>query len=208
MVQTGNEIGVGMLWDDGRIGGKFDSDKQWSQFGRLVKAGIRGVKHAFDDEDSPEIMIHIAEGGSKSKCKWFYDNLLKEDVRFDVIGVSFYPWWHRSLADLKENLAFLSDRYKKDIVVVEVAYPWTDKWGLPRGNKNYTLPYPATRTGQAEYLSELISIVKQTPEGRGKGVFYWAPEWISTKDFRGNWSQLTLFDFQGNALPGIAAFRD
>jgi arabinogalactan endo-1,4-beta-galactosidase len=44
MFQIGNEITCGMLWDDGRVCGPFNSSKQWDRFAELLKAGIAGVQ--------------------------------------------------------------------------------------------------------------------------------------------------------------------
>src|SRR5450759_268439 len=70
----------------------------------------------------PKIMIHIDRGGDKAATKAFFDKLNSYRVNYDVIGQSYYPWWHGSLLDLRENLAFMANEYGKDIIVVETAY--------------------------------------------------------------------------------------
>ena len=54
--------------------------------------------------------------------------LINYNVPFDVIGLSYYPWWHGTLDDLRANLNDLSTRYNKELVVAETAYPWTLQW--------------------------------------------------------------------------------
>ena len=69
-------------------------------------------------------MIHIDRGGDKKATKRFFDKCNDYEIEYDVIGQSYYPWWHGSLDDLRENLAFMAEEYDKDIMLVEVAYNW------------------------------------------------------------------------------------
>jgi beta-galactosidase len=84
MVQVGNEINHGIVWPDARINNLFS-------LSRLLKAGINAVK-----EVAPPtiIMLHIALGGQHDESVFFIDNMLTRGVRFDVIGLTFYPKWH------------------------------------------------------------------------------------------------------------------
>ena len=90
-VQVGNEIIGGMLWPDGRVGGSYDTSTQWSQLGRLIKAAIRGIKDAAGT-NKPGIMIHIDRGGDWDGTRWFFDHLGQQQVEFDAIGQSYYPF--------------------------------------------------------------------------------------------------------------------
>jgi arabinogalactan endo-1,4-beta-galactosidase len=207
IVQVGNEITPGFLWDAGRVGGKFDTPEQWQRLGALVRAGLGGVREA--GGAAVRTMIHIDPGGSAAVTRWFFDHLAAEKADFDLLGLSYYPWWHGSFDDLRGNLATVAARFKKDIVVVETAYPWTRE----RGNffnadpAKLKTPYPPTPEGQRDFLVELLKIVRATPDSRGHGLLYWAPEWIAVKGMDSPYQNLTLFDFEGNALPGIKAFE-
>ena len=53
------------------------------------------------------------------KSRFFLDNMLERNVPFDVIGLSYYPKWHGTLEDLKNNMADLSTRYKQQVMVAE-----------------------------------------------------------------------------------------
>ena len=107
MVQVGNEITNGMLWPDGQL------PDHWDHFTDLVKAGIAGVAAGAGDFPHPRIMIHIEKSGDQAATKYFFDNLNSYQVPYDVIGQSYYPWWHGSLKDLQNNLRFMAKRYKK-----------------------------------------------------------------------------------------------
>ncbi len=215
MVEVGNEIADGMLWPDAgplsdpakwndSASPKPFSDSKWDPLTDLLKAGIRGVRDN-DPKGAVKIMIHIDKGGSKDVGRWFFDNLQRRNVAFDVIGLSYYPFWHGTLDDLRQNLASLSKAYSKDIVVAETGY---DAAGGAQGK----LPYPRTPAGQKAFLDELIRVVAATPDGRGKGVIYWQPEWIAGKKWDGpswssQWESRALFDNSGNMRPAMEAFQ-
>nr|WP_245608714.1 arabinogalactan endo-1,4-beta-galactosidase [Saccharibacillus sacchari] len=216
MVQVGNEITPGMLWNEGKVDGEaYDNDRQWEQFAGLVKRGIEAVHAASTDI---RVMIHIDRGGDNASSVKFFDRFEELQVEFDVIGQSFYPWWHGTLDALRDNLHDLAARYGKPINVVETAYPWTleepegSKWVMNGKEGLLPLPeYPPTAEGQQRYLEELIAIVRAVPNGLGEGFYYWEPAWIpSQKEWSvghpNNWANLTMFDFEGKALKSFAAF--
>jgi arabinogalactan endo-1,4-beta-galactosidase len=211
IVQIGNEITCGMLWDDGRICDQFNTQQQWTNFGELIKEAIRGVNESLSSDDTVKIMIHIDRGGDNEGAQWFFDNLLSQDVSFDIIGISFYPWWHGTLTDLQNNLNDLAQRYGKEIILVETAYPWTLNWcdGTNNivGDTSQLLPdYPATAEGQKSYLTDIINLVYSTFDNKGIGIFYWEPDWICAPTFGSPWENLALFDFNGELLSSIQAF--
>jgi arabinogalactan endo-1,4-beta-galactosidase len=138
-------------------------------------------------------MIHIDRGGDLAATKSFYNRCQQYGVEFDVIGQSYYPWWHGSLDDLRTNLAFMAEEYPRDIMLVEVAYNWRrgeypDKPG----------PFPDTPEGQPEFLAQVDQVVRDTPHGRGKGFFWWEPA-VSPSPIAGR----GMFDDEGNVLPLI-----
>ncbi|WP_080832228.1 glycoside hydrolase family 53 protein [Cohnella massiliensis] len=218
MVQIGNEITNGMIWSEGRVDGEWNTGEQWRKLGELVRAGIRGLNEALEGAAPVPVMIHIDRGGDNAGSRYFFDKLAEMNVDFDVIGLSYYSWWHGTLEDLTENLADLASRYGKDIVVVEAAYPWTmtppDEQPLIFNAEEWLYPgYPASPEGQAAWLRRLMETVRATPGGHGAGVYYWEPCWIPSKPawsvgHENNWSNLTLFDYAGNRLPSLDAFKE
>lgn len=191
MVQIGNEITPGMLWPDGKL------PENWDNFAELVRAGIAGVDAGRADAPRPRIMIHIEKGGDRARTQWFFDNLLRRGVVFDVIGQSYYPWWHGSLLDLRDTLHFMAETYRKEIILVEVAYNWrsTEYQDEPP-------PFPETPEGQREFLDEVHRLVLATPHGLGKGIFWWEP--AVAPDTR--IASRGMFDAGGNALPVLTVF--
>ena len=140
MVQVGNEINHGMVWPEGGIG-NLDSLAQ------LIYAGVEGVKAI-----SPKtiIMLHIALGGQNAEARFWLDNMTARNIPFDVIGLSYYPKWHGTPADLKNNMADLAARYKQQVMVAE-----------------YT-----------QLKNEVNDIAFTVPDGKAVGTFIWEP--IST----------------------------
>ena len=159
MVQVGNEINHGMIWPEGNM-------RHPDSLAALIYAGIRGVKNV---SPSCPIMLHIALGGQNDESHFFLDNMLERKVPFDVIGLSYYPKWHGTLADLKYNVDDLAQTYGKDVIVVE-----------------YT-----------QRKREVNDIVFSVPYGKGKGTCIWEPlntwERIFEKDGKAN-SLLYIYD--------------
>ncbi len=159
MVQNGNEINHGIVWPDGRVN-NLDSLSQ------LIKAGITAVKEV---APSTIIMLHVALGGQHDESVWFIDNMLARGVQFDVIGESYYPKWHGTLDDLKNNLTSLAKRYPQDVIVVEYS----------------------------QLKNEVNKIAFDLPGGKGKGTCIWEPlstwEKIFERDGKSN-ELINLYD--------------
>ena len=131
IVQIGNEITPGMLWPDGRLEGKKSDYAQWDRLTRLLKAGIRGVRRPLEKTDNVKIMLHIDRGGDISSTNWFFDKINKQNVPYDIIGLSYYPWWHGPIENLRSNLNETAKAFGKDILIAETSYPYDEKsWTL------------------------------------------------------------------------------
>lgn len=207
-VQVGNEIDAGLLWDAGRVGGAFDTPEQWRRLTTLLAAAASGVR---ESAPSARVVVHLARGGDAAACARFVDHLARARVDYDVIAVSYYPWWHGSLAALRANLAALAARTGKDVMVAETAYPWTLAWFDAEHNlvgaPSQTLPaYPPTPEGQAAFARAVHAAVAQVPHGRGAGVWWWEPAWIAGPRAGSPWENCALFDSTGALLPAARAF--
>jgi arabinogalactan endo-1,4-beta-galactosidase len=190
MVQVGNEVTSGMIWPDGKL------PDRWERFAGLMIAGVQGVYAGSGQGPRPKIMVHIDQGGNLENTKWFFDNLNTYHVPYDVIGQSYYPWWQGSLENLRKNLAFIVRTYRKDVVVVETAYDW--RTGEDFAKKK--VPFAQTPEGQRAFLETLQETVRETPGGRGIGIFWWEPF------AEGDIAKRGLFDDEHNALPAIHVF--
>lgn len=222
MVQVGNETSSGILHQDGKVG---ESDDQFAALAELLESAISGVRSSA--ASGTKVILHLDQGGQNSLYTWWFGNLMKyaPNLDFDVIGLSYYPMWHGTMEGLQYNLNYLSETYDKEVCVVETAYAWTTEDADGEGNvfisgDENIAGYPATAEGQFDFMNDLESIILNVPNGKGLGYFYWEPEWVpaeggtyateagvkyknDTVTPTNTWDNMTLFDFQGNALSSI-----
>jgi len=199
-VQVGNEITSGMLWPDGRVGGAYDTATQWSQFAQLITNAIAGIRDAAGLQ-MPKLLIHIDRGGDWAGTQWFFDHLQQEQVPFDIIGLSYYPWWHGSLDGLRNCLTNTAQRYGKPVILAETAFPWAD------ADSTNIYGIPVSTNGQVEFVVELAKAVKRLPGGKGAGILWWGAEYqaLSGMGLAG-FDKKSFFDASGNVLPVVDAF--
>lgn len=212
MVQFGNEIVCGMLWNEGNVCDPYNTVVQWNKLAGLLQAARAGMKEGIGS-DSVTTMIHIDAGGNYTTSSWFFDNLTNVFPGFDVIGLSYYPWWHGTIAAMKDNAERLAQRYNRDVVLAEIAYPFTlasnDNTTNIVGSAGQVMAgYPATVDGQREFLSAVLNTVRSIPSQHGRGVFYWEPDAIAAPGWGSPWENLSLFGFDGEVLPSMNAFID
>lgn len=234
MVQVGNEITPGMLWEHGRIAHAHPTcdapwqaedfaahTESWRKFSGLLKAAVRGVK---DGASNPvKIVLHIDRGGNHHEASAFFDAIAARAVPYDVIGLSYYPFWHGTISDLKQTIRHLKNRFRKQVYLVETAFPhrWHPVYqGTPEARADadaYGIPptrpvdYPLSPEGQQRFMSDMLRLVKRGTPGGLDALFYWAPEWIDVPGYEDEpdaqtcWSR-ALFDASGEALPALSAF--
>lgn len=197
-VQVGNEISQGLLWNDGRVGGSYENPAQWSQLAQLLISAIQGIKDAAGAQ-MPRIIIHIDRGGDWGATQWYFDNLTAQQVPFDILGESYYPWWHGSPGALATCLTNAVKRYGKPVMVMETAFP--------RSNSTNLFGIPASTNGQVQFVTELAKTVKGVPGGKGAGMFWWGTEYqqVSDQGLAG-FDRRSFFGTGGDVLPVAEAF--
>ncbi len=202
MVQIGNEITNGMLWPFGKLWIE-SGITNWNNLSALLKAGIRGVKEA-ENGAAIQIMIHAANGGDVDASYNFYKNIIDNGVDFDVIGVSYYPWWHGTFIELESNILFLSSRFKQDFSIVETAY-YSNGW-YPEPTEWFTEPFEPNELGQHDFLVALAEIMKLHP--RVKTIFYNEPDILDIPQTKIDYIGRSLFDKDGDAFAGVSAWKE
>lgn len=190
MVQIGNEIRNGMLWPVGKL------PDHWDQFADLVKAGIDGVDAGRGQAPRPLIMIHYDQGADAEGAKRYYQKFDSYGIGYDVIGLSYYPWWHGNLLEFRETLLSLTDTFDKDVILVETAYNWR-----PSAYQEAPAPYPETPEGQREFLESVNRTLLNVSSRQIKGIFWWEPA-VMESPIRSR----GMFDDENNALPVIHVF--
>ena len=222
MVSIGNEIRNGILWPVGEVdpatGAGYDA------LATLLKAGVAGARAGNPPRHQLLVMMHYDQGGNSQLSQAFFQNLVSRGVPFDVIGLSYYPFFHGPISAMRQNVDALATQFRKRIVIAETQYPWT----LANGNNaigdstgdfvwetsQLSPGYPASPGGQLSFVSDELSILAQVPDGLGAGLFYWAPDWIPGVGWEPGVGvgspnvNLTLFNFQGAALPSAGIFRN
>lgn len=229
IVAVGNEISNGLLWPFGKT-------PSFNNIVRFLNAGIRAVR-----ETVPEaaIMLHLDDGGNNQLYRqWFDSYFAAGGADFEIIGLSYYPFWQGALSKLSANMNDIAARYHKDLIVVETSTAFTfddyqvyeqlasaERRGMAaKVSMAEKLEYPATPQGQADYIQALMQVIRDVPDGRGKGFFWWEPamipvpgcgwanqagwEYVNEKGPSGNeWANQALFDYEGRSLPALERIR-
>jgi arabinogalactan endo-1,4-beta-galactosidase len=207
-VQIGNEITGGMLWTNGQVNAYDNGGTQWFQLGQLMKAAIQGIKDAANATGAkmPKIIVHIDRGGDWTTTKKFFDNLNLQGVPFDIIGESYYPWWHGSPTSLNICLSNAAVLYGKPIIVAETAFPYTNTFPTSWTNFGSLYGFPPTRDGQVSFIATVAQIVEGVPNQLGAGVFYWGSEYQAVGGVNeAGFNTASFFDAGGNVLPAADA---
>lgn len=223
MVQIGNEINSGMLFP------MAPTSKGYGRIADYLSYGVKAVK-----DISPDIktIIHLAEGASESSLINYFDRLIQNDLEFDVIGLSYYSFWHGSIERFEETLKVLNDRYEQEIAVMEYSYGFTTK---DTDNASHIFNeelaelggYEATMQGQVSYIRDVNNAIASIDKGIGS--FYWEPAWLPIKnagwassasrkyleeqgdslgDGLVSWANQALFSYTGKVLPTLNVFNE
>ena len=201
-IQIGNEINTGILFPHGNI-----ADNQ-DQFVELINVGVSAVRN---NSTNAKIILHCAGFESSN---WFF-NIVKE-VDYDIIGISYYPWWHgKSLDDLQNQLSNLSVNFNKEVLIAETSYPFTLGWNDWTNNnvgleEHLILPeYPASPQGQKDFIRDIKNLILEV--NNGIGFCYWGADSIAwdgeTSTNGSTWENQAVFDFDNKELPVLKEFN-
>lgn len=218
-VQIGNEISYGMLWrgtpksttdavhaynDD-----TYNSElAQWQRFAGFLKNGARAVREVCPDA---QVIIHIERTANTTMCVNFYRYLALQEVDYDIIGLSYYPFWHGWLdVELHNTLTALSNSFPtKPIQLVETAY-YNAYWTPAAKDYDTRTKWAVSPAGQDAFLHDLIQKIDQYPNVNG--LYYWFPEengnggpsWNANTIVIASWINRGLFDPNSHkAYPGL-----
>lgn len=205
-VQIGNEINVGMLWNDGKV-----INNNFTNLSLLLKAGYNATKAC---NSGTQVIIHTADADSDANARWFYDGIKAKGVSWDITGLSYYCYWHGSMSNMTSVVKDMISRYGKPAVIMETAYPFTtanaDSTANVISSATPCSGYPATWTGQANNFNAVQAAARA---GGAIGVFYWEPTWVATTgngwdptNISGSgdqWDNQAIFNWTGNINPSI-----
>ena len=230
MIQVGNEITNGMLWPHGRLEREAGKKADYTALCRLLDAGCRACR-TFAPQ--AKIVLHLEKSNDAPLYQEFFEQMERAGVDYDVIGASYYPYWHGTPEQLMDNLRACR-RFGKQRMVVELGYGFTDRPYSLSGQEcrlvidrerayvpGFSERYPLTEQGQADFVGDFLALCRA--EGVD-GVFYWEPLWLpgegicwaseAGQDYIGEggkstaneWANQCLFDYHGSMLQAATRF--
>lgn len=168
-VQIGNEIMYGFVGI--QVHPYNNSNDDWDGYLKVMRAGCNATRELLPDA---QIIIHTDRPSNGDYNKFYYSKLIENNVDFDVIGLSYYPFWHGFLSDLKKGLDAIKSQFpQKKIQIVETGY-YFQYWPNSGINYNTTTQWPATPLGQYNCMKDLIAFLADYPQV--EGLLYWEPE--------------------------------
>ncbi len=203
-VSIGNETQSGMLYPDG-------SHENMTQLCQLYGAASAGVRDVSKDI---KVIVHLAGGGDATLYRWHFGELKKNNVDYDIIGASYYPFWtEKTIEEISDWATVINQEFNKPVLLMEVGYAWRKT--LPDGSNGQLYdngPYTSmTPTGQKDFMEQLFNTI--LANDALIGLVYWDPIFIPAGD--AGWelggknvvANSTLFSFYGKAQPALATFK-
>jgi arabinogalactan endo-1,4-beta-galactosidase len=182
-VQVGNETRTGMMYPEGHT-------DNWPQLAQLFNQGYDAVKAV---SPTSKVVLHLDRGNDGKWFRTWFDNATANHAKYDVIGLSYYPFWldgrpdyKLSIDDLANNMNDMAARYGKEVMVVEVG-------GEDSKPQN-----------TYDMLLAVQQKVRAVPDGKGLGVIYWEPQGARS------WShyELSAWGEDGRPTKAMDAFLD
>lgn len=230
LIQVGNEITNGILWPVGKL--EINGERgNYPNFCRLVAAGCRACREVTPDA---KLVLHLERSNDQAVYQEFFTEMEKTGIDYDVIGASYYPYWHGTPKELFDNLRQCR-RFGKKIMVMELGYGFTTQPYLLQGEAKrlvidaerayipgFSEQYPLTPEGQASFVRDFMALAR---ESGIDGVFYWEPLWLpgegicwaseagqayiheEGKSTSNEWANQCLFDYFGKKLSAFDEFR-
>ena len=169
MVQVGNETN----------GFNIAGEKGIENFTKLVNRGYDAVKAVYPDA---LVAVHFTNP-EKRNYSYVCKELEDHNVKYDVFGSSYYPFFHGTLTNLKNQLRNATNRGKK-VMVLETQYAYTSDDTDQCGNQfseasAYEKDYPISIAGQANNYRNVCQTVASLDNNAGIGVCYWEGAWIT-----------------------------
>lgn len=209
-IQTGNEISYGMLWGtkgttDNRCYSTSNANN-WNRFFELLQQAGRACREVCPQA---KIIIHSERVPKVNVLLDFFDRMKNARIDYDIIGLSYYPYFHGKLSVLDNVLTQLEAKnYGKAIQIVETGYPW--KWAVQGTTVDYQSTYPYSNAGQKNYTADLISLLKKHPQVNGLS-WWWAEANAkgTSGDLNTGWYNASLFDNKtGQALDALYELKN
>ena len=169
MVQIGNEINYGL-----------SGESNIDNIIELLKAGSKAVREVSNERGKDiGIVVHYTDIGKKEGVFSLIEKLVNSGLDFDMMGLSYYPYWHGDLKNMSSVIGEIGEKFGKKVFIAETSYCYTTDDGDGFANRvsksDLVKDYPATPEGQASFMHDLYENVNNAG---GIGVFYWEGAWI------------------------------
>ena len=171
-VQLGNEINPG-------IAGL--SSGNYNRLSQLIANGMKAVKEYYPEAKT---IVHYTDITSSAILFQRVGYLKKYNALPDIVGLSYYPYWHGTLENLQYVMNTLATDYGTEVQVVETSWGYTDDWADYCNNQYNSETsgeaggYVTSPQGQASVLANIIDCLSKVPNGKGTGIYYWEPAWL------------------------------
>ena len=202
LIQVGNEITNGMLWPTGKL--EPSGSEGFDTLCMFLKSGCKACREVCPKS---QIIIHTEKAGDWDITRNYYQQLRRRQVEYDVIGLSYYPMWHKPIPNLGKTLDNLAMLFpEKLVMIVETAAYYSHENDFWSKEDTYSEFYPISVEGQTQFTRELVDELKK--HHNVTGLFWWFPE----ENACGNsvtkgWLNRGLFDnHSGKALPALREF--
>ncbi len=203
-IQPGNEISYGMLWgpegaSDASLKKAFmGSEANWARFGKLLRQAVKACHEVCPDA---KIVLHTERVAQVNVLTNFYDQMKKLEVDYDIIGLSYYPYFHGDMNVLDKALAALQTRYpEKNIMIVETGYSY--KWAVPGTDHDFSGKWAYSDEGQDKFAKDLVATLEKYD--RVDGLFWWWMEYNAYGTNLSGWYNAPLFNsLDGRATPAL-----
>lgn len=157
-----NGIDIGMVQVGNETTGGFCGESNKADWYDLMRTAAQAVRDASSDI---LIAVHYTNPEQKMYAQHAED-LKTYGVDYDVFATSYYPEFHGSLANMKEQLSAVQQVSGKKVMIAETSWTYSsDTVGS----------YRRSVQGQAD---EIVDCIRTMAELGGIGVFYWEPAWI------------------------------
>lgn len=210
LIQTGNEISYGMLWGQNAATARYcypsSPQENWNRFTQLLHAATAACRETCP---KAKIILHterVSTTQQRDNINYqallnFYQQMQLAKVDYDIIGLSYYPYFHGPMNELNMAISRLETSFSnKDIMLVETGYPY--QWAVGGSTFDYTAQYPYSLQGQQRFTAALITMLKT--HKRVTGLFWWWPEYNAFSTQLSGWYNAPLFDSTtGEATPAL-----
>lgn len=209
-IQPGNEISYGMLWGtedtpSGQLKKTYmGNSANWARFGKLLNQAIKACREVCPDA---KIVLHTERVAQVDVLRNFYDQMKSLNVDYDIIGLSYYPYFHGDMSVLDKALSSLQSRYPdKNIMIVETGYSYA--WEVPGTTHKFENKWPYSDEGQNKFAKDLVTTLEKYD--KVDGLFWWWMEYNAYGTSLSGWYNAPLFDSRTgcatSALKTICSF--